>query len=243
MGIRDTFGFSSRRYAVKQEKCTDRELKKKHHRKCLEIIICSSGVGAGIGAAPFTFGLTLAPAAYSLRQVNILCRQKELIEKECMRRKLPVPRERKRDFAIGLAVGIGSVGLSAAIPIGVHSLAGHAVAGAANTASTAFGSATHHVSMHAHTLATAVNQGGHGLAHGSKETLTSQAHHLARHGTVGVNELYAPLQQLNSGDAAASAAGVGVGALGTMKVESLVGGLVVNSALETTGKKIATPPW
>jgi hypothetical protein len=79
-----------------------------------------------------------------------------------------------------------------------------------------------HLSPHAAELANAASQGGHGLAYGVQETLTSQTNHLAHHGTVGASELYAHL----SGDNGAAVAGAGAGATGTMKVESLVGRMV-----------------
>jgi len=243
MGLRDTFNFDSDKYARHLKEYSDRELKKKHHQKCLQIIACNFSVGAGIGAAPFTCGLTLASSAYSFRQVDVLTSQKKLIEEECRTRKISVPQERKRDLAIGFGVGVGSAGLGAAIPVGVEWLSGQAIRGAASITSTAFGSTVHHISAHSAELANAANQGGLGLVHGIKETVTSQTHHLAHHGTVGVNELYAPFQHLHSGDAAASVAGVGAGALGTMKVEDTVGHMAGNYALDTIGRKITTPGY
>jgi len=106
MGIQDTFAFDSDKYARNlndKEKCSDRQLEEEHHEKCLKITACSCGFGAGIAAAPLTLGLSLAPSAYSLLQVDVLEKQKKLIEEECKARKIPVPRERKRDFGIGLA--------------------------------------------------------------------------------------------------------------------------------------------
>ena len=241
MGIRDTFAFDSDKYARKlndKEKCSDRQLKKKHHQKCLAITTRGCGISAGIGLAPFTLGITLFSSAYSWRQMIVLEKQKKLIEEECRARMIPEPRERKRDIAIGSAVGVATMGLSAAIPFGVDSLAGEAVVGAASTASTAFGTAVDHLTLHAAELANAASQGGHGLYHGVQETLTSQAHHLVHQGTVGASELYVPFQHLPCD---ASVAGIQAGALGTMKVESFVGQLAVGYALDRAGTKIATP--
>ena len=240
MGFKDTFHFDSRKYARHlKEDYSDHQLKKKHHQKCFQIIACSWAIGSGIGAAPFTFGATLASSTYALRQAAVLNNQRKLIEEECRYRNIPVPRERKRDIGIGYAVGIGTMGLSAVIPLGVDSLSGEAIGGAASTAATAVGSAAHHLSPHSAELA--ANHAARGLAHGIKETLTSQTHHLAHHGTVAAGDLYAPFQHLSSCDAATSAAGVGVGVAGTMKVEGLVGNMVGGYALDNTGRKFATP--
>jgi len=235
MDIQDTFAFDSDKYARNlndKEKCSDRQLKEKHHQACMQIMACSCGVGAGIGAAPFTLGISLASSGYSLQRIIVLEEQKKLIEEECRARKIPVPRERKRDIGIGSAVGIMTMGLGDAIEIGADLLAGEAVVEAASAAS---GGVDHLTPHGAAELANAASQDGHGFSHGVQETLTSQAHHLA-HGTVGASE-YVPFQDLPCD---ASVAGVQAGVLGTMKVESLVGQQVGGCALDKAGKKIAT---
>ena len=246
MGPRDTFNFDSDKYArhlKDKAKCSDRQLKKKHHQKCLQIMACSCAMGAGLGAAPFSCGVTLVSSAYAFRQMVVLGNQKGLIEKECRSRNISVPRERKRDIGIGMAVGIGTMGLGVAIPLGLDSLSGQAIVGAADAASTVFGDAAHHLSPHAAELANAASHGGHGVVHGIHETLTSQAHHLAHHGTVGASELCAPFQYLPSGDGTASVAGVVAGVQGTMKVEEFVGHMAGGCALDRAGTKIAIPRY
>ena len=239
MGLRDTFNFDSDKYARHLKGFTIHQLKKKHHQKCLQILVCSCSIGAGIGGAAFTFGVTLASSVYASRQVVVLKNQKKLIEKECKSRESPVPRERKRDLGIGFAVGFGTAGLASAIPVGLDWLSGQAVEGAASTTTTALSSAAHHLGPHSAELA--ASNGGHGLVHGFEETIISQTQHLANHGTVVASELYAPFQHLPSCDAAASVAGVGAGALATMKVEGLVGHMVGGYALDSAGRKVATP--
>jgi len=231
MGM-ETFSFDSDTYARNlndKEKCSDRQLKEKHHETCMRITACSCSIGTGIGAAPLTLGMSLVPAAFSLQRMIDLEEQKRLIEEECRARKIPVPRERKRDVGIGSAVGIMTMGLGEAIEFGADSLAGEEVVEAASAAS---GGVDHLTPHGAAELANAASQDGHGFSQGVQETLTSQVHHLAH----GASD-YVPFQDLPCD---ASVAGVQAGVLGTMKVESLVGQQVGGCALDKAGKKIAT---
>ena len=95
MGLRDTFNFDSNEYAQHLKGFTLHQLRKKHHQKCLQVMVCSCNIGAGIGGAAFTFGATLVSSVYASRQVVVLEKQKKLIEKEIRARNSPVPRERK----------------------------------------------------------------------------------------------------------------------------------------------------
>jgi hypothetical protein len=238
MGFRDTLKFNPDKYARHLKDSSDHQLKKKHHQKCLEITTCEVSMGVGLGVAPHTLGISLVSSAYAFRQAIVLNEQKDLIEEECRSRNIPVPRERKRDVGIGLAVGVGTMGLGVAVPIGLDSLSGQAIAGAASTASIACSGVVHHLCPHAAGLANAASHGGHGVVHGIKETLTSQSHHLANHGTVGTSELYGTFQQLPSG-----VAGVNAGVLGTMKMEGFVGSQAGGNILASAGRKIATPHY
>jgi len=238
MGLLDTFSFDSDAYARHLGDYSDHELKKKHHEKCSKIASCAVGGGAHLAAAPI-LGVTLATSAYSFRQMEILNDQKELIEQECGYRNIPLPRERKRDLAIGVAVAIASAGLGDAISVGVDWLSGHPIEEAASTASTTFGDSIHHLSSHSDELANAASHGGDGVVHGIHETIASQAHHLAHHGTVGACELYAPFQYLPSDDAAACMEGFGAGVLGTMEAEELAGNCAGEYVLNSTGRWFA----
>jgi hypothetical protein len=187
MGLLDTFHFDSHKYALHLSKdYTDRELKKKHHQKNTQINTCFAAIGVGIGGAPFTCGLFLLSSTYAGRQIYVLLNQMDLIQDECGRRNIPVPRLRKRDCLTGGIVGLATAGLGIIVPIGLDQLSGPAISGAAHAASTTLGTAVHHVSPHAaHELANAAGYGGHGVSHGVNDALTSQVNNITQHGNVG----------------------------------------------------------
>ena len=110
MGLDDTFEFEEAEYAARMARESDQELKKREVIKMRQHLSTSFKVGAGIGGAFFTGGLSLLGSAYAARQYNIAERKLAIVRKELEKRKIKLHEMRKRDFFIPISsccVGMG----------------------------------------------------------------------------------------------------------------------------------------
>lgn len=96
MGLLDTFGFSSKKYARHLKEFDDCQLKKKYYQKRTLETSTMFATGAGIGGAPSTMGISLVGSASSIRQTRLAERQRECIELELVSRGCEIPRQRAR---------------------------------------------------------------------------------------------------------------------------------------------------
>jgi hypothetical protein len=110
MGIGDTFSFDQTAYYWKHCDMSNDVLERKHSKKVMQTTASSFGVGAGIGLAIFTGGLSLAGSVYSARQADVINEQIYIIEGILAQRGRPIPRRRLRDELAGGAIGVASFG-------------------------------------------------------------------------------------------------------------------------------------
>lgn len=120
------------------------ELEKLHAVVSQKVLGASAGVGAGIGGAFFTAGVSLAGSAISGRRVNVNGRRKKIVEKRLADEGWDKYKLRKRDMAIPIAA-IGVIGMVAP---GADAVIGHFASHAATHAAT-------HASTHAASTAAA----------------------------------------------------------------------------------------
>ncbi|KAG8831714.1 hypothetical protein FRB91_005248 [Serendipita sp. 411] len=124
MGLLDTFHFDAADYEYKKSREPTRTLIKKHHSKVRELTAHGVTAGAGIALMPLTLGISLGSAAYAARQAYVILQQKELIEAELSRRRVCIPRMRKRDVATGGSIGAAGAAISVLLPVGIHEITG-----------------------------------------------------------------------------------------------------------------------
>ncbi|KAG8829598.1 hypothetical protein FRC17_006337 [Serendipita sp. 399] len=86
MGFFDTFGFDEYKYRRDHEHQSTSNLEKKLKEKKGQIARRAFGVGAGIGAAAFTGGVSLVGTAYSARQISVIDQQCDIL-KDILRRR------------------------------------------------------------------------------------------------------------------------------------------------------------
>jgi hypothetical protein len=135
MGFSDTFEFDEGEYArqISNElKYPTHSLKQNEVVKHRQHISACASTGAGIGLAPFTFGLSLLGSAYGARRLYIANKKLEIIQAELTRREVALHTPTKRDFIIPFSISMATLGLGAgADAVAVHAtsqLATHAIA-------------------------------------------------------------------------------------------------------------------
>lgn len=118
MGAKHTFGFSSKQYIahLKTNFTNDQLVPKFRHKVRLMATHYCTFISGAAGAW-FSFGATLLVSAYAARQMRIVWRQGGHIIREMERRgmeeELKAPLFRKRDWFLGLAVGVTTAGIAA----------------------------------------------------------------------------------------------------------------------------------
>jgi len=130
MGLHDTFHFDKDEYREKICGLEDANLVSAYRRKAMRHgqFLASSGVSAAL--AVVTHGVTLLSSVYSSRQAVVAVRKLEIIEVELSKRGIEIPEgEGEHNFKKGLKIGAGAAVIGAAVPVGIHDLAGSAIAG------------------------------------------------------------------------------------------------------------------
>jgi len=129
MGWRDTFHFDEDEYREKIRGLEDEELVSAYQGKTMRYgqYVASSGVSAAL--AVVTHGATLFSSVYSTRQADVVVQQIKIIEAELSKRGMEIPEgEGEHNFKKGLKIGAGAAVIGAAVPVGIHHLAGPAIA-------------------------------------------------------------------------------------------------------------------
>ncbi|KAG8816672.1 hypothetical protein FRC18_000884 [Serendipita sp. 400] len=135
MGFRDPFRrFDEYKYRRENQHLSTPTIERMLRQKTVELASSSFGMGAGIGGAAFTGGLSLLGTAYSARKYSVVEQQVAVLKSILIERGDDIPRERKRDFAVGAAIGVVALGIADVIPLAVHDAATSVAANATATA-------------------------------------------------------------------------------------------------------------
>ncbi|KAH0283458.1 hypothetical protein M436DRAFT_82368 [Aureobasidium namibiae CBS 147.97] len=119
MGLDDIMGFDAGAYTAKVRKMDAAELRQREVYKTRQIYSGSWSLGAGIGLAFFTAGISLAGSAYGLRRISIAEQKLAIVQEELKNRELALYKERKRDFLIPMAIGVVTMGVSCGSSIAI----------------------------------------------------------------------------------------------------------------------------
>ncbi|KAG8829597.1 hypothetical protein FRC17_006336 [Serendipita sp. 399] len=133
MGFGDTLHFDEYKYRREHKYLSTSVIKKKLQQKTMQMASSSFGMGAGIGGAAFTGGLSLLGSAYSARQLSVLDQQTTILKEILAERDEAIPRERKRDYMVGAAIGVVALGIADVVPFLVEDTATSVVANATAT--------------------------------------------------------------------------------------------------------------
>ena len=129
MGWRDTLHFNNDEYLEKIRGLKDEELASAYRRRAMRFgqYVASSGVSAAV--AVVTHGATIASSVYSTRQATVAVQKFEIVKAELSKRGIEFPKgEGEHNFKKGLTIGACAAAIGAAVPLGIHDLAGPAIA-------------------------------------------------------------------------------------------------------------------
>ncbi|KAG9026341.1 hypothetical protein FRB95_008986 [Tulasnella sp. JGI-2019a] len=204
MAPREIFNhFDSVAYRQKAKSLSDDVLKANMQRKVRQTMGASWGIGTGIGAVPFTAGVSLIGTAYSWRSRYIAMKKFKALESEWKSRPhLGKFRMRKRDVIIPCVVGLLTMGIGVEVGNAVSNAGSHvfdqAASKGAHHAFSTFTNHAHHAAGAASNntspvdLSEKVSAAGHGFVHGVEQTaevltgntdhITASAAGLANHG-------------------------------------------------------------
>ncbi|CAD0083022.1 unnamed protein product [Aureobasidium vineae] len=119
MGLDDIVSFDAAAYIAKVRKMDHAELRKREICKTRQIYSSSWSIGAGVGVAFFTAGLSLVGSAYGLRKMSIAEQKLVIVQEELKSRELDLYKERKRDFFIPMAIGVVTAGIGCGSSIAI----------------------------------------------------------------------------------------------------------------------------
>ena len=127
MGFVDDFlHFDDTEYASRIPQYSDIELKTREIQKMRIFLAGSITFGSGLGAIPFTAGLSLLLVSYGARRMNVAKRKMEIIQGELARRNIALHTLTTRDKVIAVTAGLISLGAGTAVgieffpPVGVE---------------------------------------------------------------------------------------------------------------------------
>lgn len=187
MVVRDFFDLDEYEYAARISAYSTARLKKQEIVKTQQQYAACWSIGAGIGAAPFAFGVPLVVSAYGGRRRYVADKKLALIRRELSRRGVDLHKLRKRDVAIPLLAGMAGMGVTvgvdelalqssytlfagAGLPSGAA--AAHALAG---DSSAAVGGAVHGAVEQVREMALGAAGAAHGMMPGSAEAAQNLA--------------------------------------------------------------------
>ena len=131
MRISDVWTFNGSEYRERISHCATERLRKQEVVKTRQKISAAVSIGAGIGAAAFTHGTSLALSGYHARRMYVANKKLDRIQAELLKRGIELHTLQKRDVLIpiaahlvGVAVGFGLDEIAIAdtytIPLGEH---------------------------------------------------------------------------------------------------------------------------
>ncbi|MCJ1244541.1 Ankyrin repeat domain-containing protein 44 [Trapelia coarctata] len=231
--------FDDDEYEKRVSTLSREDLQKLHAVVSQKVLGASAGVGAGIGGAFFTAGVSLVGSAIAGRRVNVNDRRKKIIEKRLADEGWDKYKIRKRDMIIPLAA-IGVVGMVApGADAVIGHFASHAATHAATHASTHVAStaAAHHTADAVRVAADHPETFAKAIEHGASNQLAELTN-----GAVGHIASTAPVNDLASYQAnvLGSAAGDVLMKTAEVKASTFAAGQATQYGLETAF--MSTPP-
>jgi len=166
MGIGDFFHFDESEFAHELKRWSLSKLRTQEVVRTRQIISSGATIGGGLGAAPFTFGLSLLGSAYGGRRLYVVKKKLELIQAELADRNIELYEPSGKDFLIGFLPSVAAMGLG----VGVDALASHATSTVA----------AHVVADHGSRALNEAIQSPGTLAHGVEQGVTLQFHEAAQ---------------------------------------------------------------
>ncbi|KAI1621993.1 hypothetical protein EDD37DRAFT_611490 [Exophiala viscosa] len=181
--LSETFDFDESEYARRisnENEYPTLKLKTHEVAKCRQHVSAGASIGGGIGAAPFTLGLSLLGSAYGARRLYIAEKKLEIIREELVRRDVSLHKFSKRDFFIPMGVSVATLGFGAGLDV----FAAHATSQVA----------THVVADHGSRAVSDIVQSPGGFVHsveaGASLQLHEIAHALTGHATANLDSYY-----------------------------------------------------
>lgn len=113
----DFFHLDAPAYAQRMSQTSDVELKRREVAKMRIFLAGSCALGSGVGALPFTGGLSLMACGYSGRRMNVAMRKLNIIQAELARRKIKLHTLTGKDKTIAVVSGLLALGTGSMVGI------------------------------------------------------------------------------------------------------------------------------